>query len=309
MTDQKALEKYYRKMDRKRHLKENWPNYLMLSPFLITFFLFFVLPVLCSIFFSFTNFDMINPPKFIGLDNYARMLLDDDTFPIVFKNTLIFAIICGPAGFLLSFVLAWFLNEFTPIVRTMLSFLFYAPSLVGGATFIWQVAFSSDSYGYINSALLSLGLITSPITWLSTEQYIKPIIILVQIWSSMGVSFLTNISGLQNINQELFEAGAIDGVRNRWQELWYITLPTMKHMLLFSAVMAISSAFSIGAISVALAGYPSVGYAGDTLTSHMSDLGSVRFELGYACAISVVLFLVMALSRMLIGKVLNRTGK
>jgi multiple sugar transport system permease protein len=298
-----------KKMIRRRELKENWPNYLMLAPFLITFFLFLVLPVISSIFLSFTDFDMINTPKFIGLDNYMRMLLDDDTFPIVFKNTLIFAVICGPAGFLLSFVLAWFLNEFTPMVRTVLSFLFYAPSLVGGATMIWQVAFSSDAYGYINSALLSLGLITSPVTWLSTEKYIKPIIIIVQLWSSMGVSFLTNISGLQNINQELYEAGAIDGVRNRWQELWYITLPTMKHMLLFSAVMAIQSAFSIGALVVALVGYPSIGYAGDTITSHMSDVGSTRFELGYASAITVVLFLVMSAARLLIGKVLNKTGK
>lgn len=298
-----------KKMMRRRELKENWPNYLMLSPFLITFFLFLVLPVLSSIILGFTNFDMINTPKFIGLENYVRMFLDDDTFPIVLKNTLIFAVICGPAGFLLSFVLAWFLNEFTPMVRTILSFLFYAPSLVGGATMIWSVAFSSDSYGYINSALLSLGLITSPITWLKTEAYIKPIVILVQLWSSMGVSFLTNISGLQNINQELYEAGAIDGVRNRWQELWYITLPTMKHMLLFSAVMAIQSAFSIGAVSQALAGYPSVGYAADTLTLFMSDVGSTRFELGYASAISVVLFLMMSISRLLIGKVLNRTGK
>ncbi len=298
-----------KKIKRRALLREQLPSYIMLSPFLIFFIVFLVLPILSSIVFSFTNFDMINSPTGAGLGNYMRMFLDDDVFPVVFKNTMLFAIICGPAGFLLSFVLAWFINEFSPLVRTLLSFMFYAPALVGNAHFIWTVAFSSDSYGYINSALLSLGLITEPVTWLSTAEYIKPIIIAVQLWSSMGVSFLSNISGLQNVNQELYEAGSIDGIRNRWQELWYITLPTMKHMLLFSAVMQISSAFSISAIAIELAGFPSVSYAADTIVSHMQDLGTVRYELGYASSVSVVLFLMMVVFRLLIGKLLNMTGK
>lgn len=306
---EKQIELNLKKQRTKALLHEQLPSYIMLAPFLIFFIMFTVLPVLSSIVLSFTNFDMINSPSFEGLGNYIRMFLDDDMFPIVFKNTMIFAIICGPAGFLLSFVLAWFINEFSPMVRTLLSFMFYAPALVGNAHFIWTVAFSSDSYGYINSALLSLGLITEPVTWLSTAEYIKPIVIAVQLWSSMGVSFLSNISGLQNINNELYEAGSIDGIRSRWQELWYITLPTMKHMLLFSAVMQISGAFSISGIAIQLAGFPSVEYAADTIVSHMQDLGTVRYELGYASAVSVVLFLMMVLFRLIIGKLLNMTGK
>ena len=304
-----VLSKEHKKIKRKAVFQENLPSYIMLAPFFVFFFIFLVLPILSSIVLSFTTYDMINKPSFAGLGNYIRMFFDDDVFPVVFKNTMLFAIICGPAGFLLSFVLAWFINEFSPIARTLLSFMFYVPALVGNATFIWQVAFSSDSYGYVNSALLSLGLITEPVTWLSTEQYIKPIVIAVQLWSSMGVSFLSNISGLQNVNKELYEAGAIDGIRNRWQEIWYITLPTMKNMLLFSAVMQISSAFSISGIAITLAGFPSVGYAGDTIVSHMMDLGSVRYELGYASAVAVVLFLMMVVFRLLVGKLLNMTGK
>lgn len=298
-----------RKQRRRAIMQEQLPSYIMLAPFFIFFVIFLVLPILSSIVLSFTNFDMINSPSFAGLQNYVRMFLDDDMFPVVFKNTMLFAIICGPAGFLLSFVLAWFINEFSPMVRTLLSFMFYAPALVGNAHFIWSVAFSSDSYGYINSALLSLGLITEPVTWLSTAEYIKPIVIAVQLWSSMGVSFLSNISGLQNVNNELYEAGSIDGIRSRWQELWYITLPTMKHMLLFSAVMQISGAFSISGIAIQLAGFPSVGYAADTIVSHMQDLGTVRYELGYASAMAVILFLMMVLFRLLVGKLLNMTGK
>lgn len=298
-----------KKQRRRAIFQEQLPSYIMLAPFFIFFIAFLVLPILSSIVLSFTNFDMINTPSFEGLGNYLRMFLDDDMFPIVFKNTMIFAIICGPAGFFLSFVLAWFINEFSPLVRTILSFMFYAPSLAGNVVLIWSVAFSSDSYGYINSALLSLGLITEPVTWLSTAKYIKPIVIAVQLWSSMGVSFLSNISGLQNVNNELYEAGSIDGIRSRWQELWYITLPTMKHMLLFSAVMQISSAFSISSIATQLAGFPSVEYAADTIVSHMQDLGTIRFELGYASAVSVMLFLMMVLFRLIVGKVLNMTGK
>ena len=306
---EKQIELNLKKQKRKAILQEQLPSYIMLAPFFIFFVMFLILPILSSIVLSFTNFDMINTPTFEGLGNYIRMFLDDDMFPVVFKNTMLFAIICGPAGFLLSFVLAWFINEFSPIVRTLLSFMFYAPALVGNAHFIWTVAFSSDSYGYINSALLSLGLITEPVTWLSTAEYIKPIVIAVQLWSSMGVSFLSNISGLQNVNNELYEAGSIDGIRSRWQELWYITLPTMKHMLLFSAVMQIASAFSISAIAIQLAGFPSVEYAADTIVSHMQDLGTVRYELGYASSVAVILFLMMVLFRLIIGKLLNMTGK
>lgn len=282
---------------------------IFLLPFLIVFFAFTVLPILSSVVLSFFNFDMIDKLEFSGFSNYVRLLLNDTVFTTVFGNTVLFAVITGPCGFLLSFVLAWFINEFKPAIRTILSFLFYAPALVGNAYFIWSVAFSNDSYGYVNSLLLSSGLITEPITWLKNASYTMPIIIAVQLWQSMGVSFLANISGLQNVNAEMYEAGAIDGIRNRWQELWYITLPSMKHMLLFSAVMQISSAFSVSAIAIQLAGYPSVDYSVDTIVSYMSDVGTVRYEMGYASAMSVVLFAMMLVFRWIINKLINKTGK
>ena len=282
---------------------------LMLAPFFALFFLFTILPVVSSAVLSFTSFDMINPIKFVGLENYLRMFASDEIFPLVFKNTLVFAIITGPLGFILSFILAWFVNEFPPRLRVLLSFMFYAPALVGNAFYIWQVAFSSDSYGYVNSALLSLGIITEPILWLKDAKYVLTIIIIVQLWQSMGISFLANIAGLQNVNEELYEAGVLDGIRNRWQELWYITLPSMKSMLLFSAVMAIQGSFSAGAICTQLAGYPSVEYSADMIVQYMEDVGAVKYEMGYASAIAVVLFLMMIIARTLFIKVLNTSGK
>ena len=258
-----------------RDKSRNAQALVLLLPFLILFIIFTILPVITSIIFSFFSFDMINPLKFVGFDNYMRMFAGDDIFPITLRNTIVFAVITGPAGFLLSFVLAWFINEFKPLARTILSFMFYAPSLVGNGLFIWQVLFSSDSYGYANSLLLTLGIITEPILWFKDANYVFTIVVIIQLWQSMGISFLSNIAGLQNVNEELYEVGSIDGIRNRWQELWYITLPTMKNMLV----------------------------------QYMSDVGTTRYEMGYASAIAVVLFLLMVIARNVFVAALNKTGK
>lgn len=302
-------QKSLKKQTRKWSFAEQLPMIIMAIPFWIFFFVFVILPILASIALSFTSFDTLQIPKFTGLENYMRMFVSDDVFPIVFKNTITIAIIVGPLGFLLSFVLAWFVNEFSTGIRTPLSFLFYVPSLVGNAFFIWQVLFSGDSYGYINNLLLSVGIITEPIQWLKSTQYTLPTVVIVMLWQSTGISFLSNISGLQNVSRDLYEAGAIDGIKSRWQELRYITLPSMQSMLLFSAVMAIQSAFSVGPVATALAGYPSVGYSVDTIVSYMTDVGTTRFEMGYASAISVVLLLLMLVTRAIIGKVLKTVSK
>ena len=290
-------------------MKQNWQLYVLLYPFLVLFFLFTVLPVLSSVVLSFFDFDMVSVPKFSGIENYSRLFLQDDIFSTVLKNTIVLAFLTGPAGFFLSFVLAWMINEFGPFFRTVLSFMFYVPALTGGGLLIWTIMFSSDSYGYLSALLLSLGVITAPVQWLSNESAIVPIVVMVQLWSSMGVSFLANISALQNVNPELYEAGAVDGVRNRWQELWYITLPTMGSMLLFSAVMTIAGAFSISGIITQLAGYPTVNYVADTIVSYLADVGSVKYEMGYASALSVVLFALMFGTRKITVSLLNKVGE
>lgn len=282
---------------------------ILLAPFAILFVIFTVLPVLSSVVLSFFTYDMISFPKWAGFDNYLRMFIGDEVFPKTIVNTLKFAIITGPVSFFISFLLGWLINELRPFARNALAFLFYAPTLAGSTIMIWQVAFSGDSYGYVNSFLLSSGLIDSPINWFYNTTYNTAVIIVIQLWTSIGVSFLANISGLQNVNQEMYEAGALDGIRTRWHELWYITLPSMKNILLFSAVMQIQSSFSIGAVITTLAGYPSVDNSVDTIVSHLADVGVTRYEMGYAAAISVFLFAIMAITRLVIGKVMNSLGK
>jgi len=282
---------------------------LMIMPFLVVFVMFMIVPVLASLVLSFTKFDMINIPRFCGLDNYFRMFIEDKVFMIALKNTLMFAVITGPVGFMLSFMLAWMINELGPKIRTVLSFLFYSPALMGNVYFIWQVMFSGDSYGYVNSLLLSLNVISEPIQWFNDANYSMTLVIVVQLWMSMGVSFLANISGLQNVDSALYEAGAIDGIRNRWQELWYITMPSMSTILLFSAVMQIQSAFSVSTIATTLTGFPSVNYSTHTIVTHLSDVSGTRFEMGYAAALSVFLFALMAVTRVVIGKLIDSTGR
>ena len=264
----------------------------MLAPFLIAFVVFMVIPVIASIVLSF-----------------FRMIMEDKVFGISLANTLYFAVITGPVGFMLSFILAWFINELGPKARSVLSFLFYSPALMGNVYFIWQVMFSGDSYGYVNSLLISLNVISEPIQWFTNPNYSMTLVILIQLWMSMGVSFLANISGLQNVDPTIYEAAAIDGVRNRWQELWYLTLPSMKNILLFSAVMQIQASFSVSGIATTLTGNPSVNYSTHTIVTHLSDVSSARYEMGYAAAISVFLFLMMAFARIGIGKLLDATGK
>lgn len=282
---------------------------LLLLPFLILFFLFTVLPIISSVGLSFTAYDMLNAPTFNGVQNYVRLFLYDDVFKIALKNTLIFAVITGPLGYALAFLLAWFINELPPVPRAIVSFVFYSPALVGNVYFIWSYIFSGDSYGLINGFLLKYGFITEPVIWLKDERYALAIVMIVQLWMSMGTSFLANISGLQNVGSELYEVGAIEGIRNRWQEVWYITLPSMKSILLFSAVMQIQASFSVSSVAIALTGNPSTNYITHTIVTHMADYGTTRYEMGYASAIAVVLFGLIAVTRYVIGRLLNTLDK
>ncbi len=312
MSKEAAVKKPKRKLESMK-----WSNawklhrakYLMILPFALIFICFTAIPVLVSMVMSFTNFNMLQMPDFVGLSNYVNLIVFDDVFLIALKNTMFFAIVTGPVSYLMCFVFAWLINELPPIPRALLTLVFYAPSISGNAYTIWKLLFSSDMYGYINAWLLNWGIIDSPILWFETSEYIMPILIIVQLWLSLGVSFLSFIAGLQSVDKTMYEAGAIDGIKNRWQELWYITLPSMKPQLMFGAVMQITSSLSVGSISTELAGFPSVDYAGHTIITHLNDYGNTRYEMGYASAIAMVLFFIMLFANILVQKILRRVGE
>ena len=282
--------------------------YYLVAPYVLLFIIFTVVPVLMSLVLSFTNFNLLEFPDFVGWENYMRLFVDDENFIIAIKNTLILAVVTGPLSYLAAFLFAWLINELRPRLRSFMTLVFYAPSISGSAYLVWRLIFSSDSHGYANAYLMKFGLINEPILWLTTEKYILWIIMLVQLWLSLGVSFLAFIAGLQSCDKTLYEAGAIDGIKNRWQELWYITLPQMKSQLMFGAVMQITSSLSIADVSIQMVGFPSVNYAGHTIITHLMDYGSIRMEMGYASAIATVLFAIMILANMLVRKILRRVG-
>lgn len=283
-------------------------NYVLMAPFLLFFTVFTLIPVLAAIVLSFTYYNCLNTPVFVGWDNYLRLFLEDSVFLITFKNTMIFALITGPISYILCFLFAWLINDLGPRLRSIVTVIFYAPVLSGQAYTIWSFFFSADNYGIINGLLMRLGFIDEPIGWLTDPKYILTVVIIVQLWMSLGTGFLSFIAGLQGVDRSLYEAGIMDGVHNRLQEVWYITLPSMKPQLLFGAVMQIVSSFSAGGVTQALAGSPSPQYSADTIVLHIADVGNTRYEMGYACAIATVLFLLMAITNILVKRVLARVG-
>ncbi|MBI4760144.1 MAG: carbohydrate ABC transporter permease [Chloroflexota bacterium] len=271
--------------------------YAFLSTYALLFFIFIVVPVLAAFLLSFTFFDTIQFPRFIGLRNYITLITQDDTFmKYVLPNTIQFAVIVGPGGYALAFLLAWVLAQLPKIPRTLFALILYSPSMTSGVAMavVWKTLFSGDQIGYLNSFLMNLGIVQEPIQWLQSPDYLMTIMILVTLWSSMGIGFLAMLAGILEINPELYEAAALDGVSSRWQEIFYITIPSMKPQMLFGAVMAIVGTFQAGAIGVTLSGSnPTPQYAGQLIVNHIEDYGFLRYEMGYAAAVSVVLLLMV----------------
>jgi len=285
--------------NKKLNQGENATGWGFVLPYFASFFLFITIPVILGILLSFTYFDLINTPKFIGLNNFVNLFTADDVFmQQVLPNTLKFALIVGPVGYMLSFLLAWLLAQIPQKPRTVLALLIYSPSMTAGIAMavMWRIIFSGDSSGYLNSVLLSLNLIDSPIQWLQDPKYLLNIMIIVSLWSSMGIGFLAMLAGVLNINEELYEAAYVDGMSNKFQEIFYITIPTMKPQMLFGAIMSLVATFNAGAIGVQLTGVnPTPQNAGQLIVNHMDDYAFNRWEMGYGAAIAVVLLIMVYL--------------
>lgn len=286
-------------------IKKNKSAYLMLLPFMLFFTLFTIIPVLMSMPIGFTDFNMVQFPQFVGLSNYSALFLSDKIFMQSVRVTLVSAIFTGPVSYVLCFLIAWLINEMRPKLRTIFTLIFYIPSMSSVYT-VWQLIFSGDSHGYINAFLLDTGIITSPVQWLTDGRYVLFVTIVVQMYLSLGTGFLALRAGFQNIDRSWYEAGAIEGIKNRWQELIYVTIPAMTPQLMFAAVMQIVSAFAAGTVSQNLLGFPSTDYKAHTIMNHAYDYGWVRYEMGYASAICMILFIVMYFLNRIVGRLLRK---
>ncbi len=283
--------------------------YLFLLPFAVVFLVFTVAPVVISMLYGFTYNNLLEPARFIGFANYIKLATHDDVFLIALKNTIVFAVLTGPLGYVLSFMVAWFINELPKRIRPLFVLIFYSPSIAGSIYIIFGILFSGDFYGYVNATLMNWGFIDQPINWLADPKYMAFVVVICVLWTSMGAGFLSFVAGLRSMDRQYFEASAIDGVRNRWQELWYVTLPLMNPQLMFGAILSITAAFSIHEVTIALMGFPSTEYAAHTVVNHLWDYGYLRFDMGYASAIATVLFLVMIGCNKAINAMLRKVGK
>ncbi len=286
-----VLKRNSSKMTAKQWLQKNATGYAFLLPFLLLFVVFVFVPVAVAMYYSLTNYNMIQPAQFVGLRNYAQLILDDDVFLISLQNTLTFAVITGPIGYLASFMMAWLIT-LVKKGRGFFSLMFYAPALTSGVAManIWMILFSGDRYGYINHLLLKWGAIMEPILWTKDAMYIMPVVMIISVWMSMGTGFLAFLAGFQNMDPALYEAGRVDGIKSKFQELRFITIPMMKPQMLFGAINAIVGAFAVFDVATAVAGMPSPNYAGHTIVAHLYDYAFTRFNMGYASAIAMVLF-------------------
>lgn len=283
--------------------------YTMLLPFMLIFLTFTIFPVIASVVLSFTRFNVLTAPEFIGFTNYTNLFFTDDVFGTAVQNTLILSLITGPLGYLLCFFLAWIINDLPHRARSLLTLVFYTPSIAGNVFTIWLIIFDGDIYGYLNSLLLNLGFIKEPIQWLTDPAYMMAVVVVVQLWMSMGTSFLTMRAGFNTIGQQYYEAAAVDGVRNRWQELWFVTIPIMVPHLMLSAILSITATFSSYNVATVMTGFPSTNYATHTVMHHMIDYAYIRFDRGYACAIATILFLSSYLLNLFIQKALRKVGR
>ena len=283
-----------------RQIIKNKECYLMLLPFMLLFTIFTIIPVIMTVPMAFTDFDMVNS-EFVGFSNFYNLFLSDKIFIDSIKTTLIFALVTGPVSYVLCFLLAWMINELPPVLKTIFTLIFYAPSIAGVYT-MWQLIFSGDAYGYLNSLLFNLGIITSPVQWMTDSRYILGVVIIVQLWISLGAGFLAMRAGFQNIDKSQYEAAAIEGIRTRWQELIYITIPSMAPQMLFAAVMQIVSSFAAGTVAQNLVGFPSTDYKAHTVMTHAFDYTWVRYEIGYSAAICMILFAVMYIANRFVSR-------
>jgi len=282
--------------------------YFFLAPYALLFALFFITPMIISIWYSFTNYNVLEPATFIGFQNYINLFLADEIFLKSVQNTFLLATITGPIGYVLAFMFAWFINELPKGIRAIAVLVFYAPTISGQVFMIWTIFFSGDAYGILNAFLIHYNIIDTPKWWLVTPDLMMNCAIVVVLWMSLGAGFLAFIAGFQGLDKTLYEAGLCDGISNRWQELWYITLPSMKPQLMFGAVMAITQSFAIADVTVALFGFPSTDYAVHTVVNHLVDYGAIRFEMGYASAIATILFLSMIYTNKGVQFLLRKVG-
>jgi multiple sugar transport system permease protein len=258
-------------------------------------------PMLASIYLSFTSYDLLQSPDWVGLRNFRRLLTDDDRVTNALKVTTVFAGISVPLNLFLGLCLALLLNQkvrFLGFWRTV----YYLPALVPAAAMglLWRFLLD-DRNGFVNRLLTEIG-ISGP-RWLSDRDWVVPAFVIMSIWG-VGVPMVINLAGLQNIPVTLYEAAEIDGATG-WQKLWGITLPLLSPVIFFNLIMGVIGALqSFTVFYVVTGGGPR--HSSETLMLYLYENAFKFLRMGYAAALAWVLFFYILILTLIVYKFSNR---
>jgi multiple sugar transport system permease protein len=264
---------------------------LFISPWLAGFALFLAYPIGASLYYSFTDYDILGrSTSFVGLANYQRLLYRDEHIGRVLFNTLYYVAYGVPAGLITAFMLAVLLNT-NLRYRSLFRTLFYVPAVVPAvaSTMVWLWVFNVQ-YGVINAALASLGLPAIP--FLSSQQLVKPSLILISCWAS-GATMVIFLAALQDVPQSLYDAATVDGA-SKWQQFWHVTIPMCTPAILFCLLTGMIGAFQYFTFAWILTqGGPN--RASEFYAMHLYRQAFVYLRMGYASAMAWGLFVIVVL--------------
>jgi multiple sugar transport system permease protein len=298
------LKRQGRRWQMKRSTRQNLLAYLFVLPWIISLLVFTAYPVLASFYFSFTKYTILNPPQWIGLDNFENMFMKDPLYWRSVWNTVYYAIFSVPLGLLIALLLALLLNTRSKgigVYRTI----YYLPGLMPAvaSTLLWFVILD-PRLGLLNAGLDALGLPTPG--WLRSAAWAKPGLILMSVWGGAGGAMLIFLAGLKDIPQSLMEAATIDGA-NAWQRFRHVTIPLLTPTIFFNLLIGIIGSFQVFAVAF-VAGSAGAGPLNSLLMYmvHLYRNGFRYFDMGYASAMAVAMFIVLILITLLLVKSSDR---
>lgn len=268
---------------------------IMLSPNLLGFLLFTLFPVVASLVLSFTEYDILTPMRWIGLENYKEMLFGDKIVPKVVKNTLVYSCSVVPIGMFLSLMLALALDQKIKFIRLFRA-AYFLPVITSAVAvaLVWQWLYNPE-FGLINAGLRAIG-IKDPPAWLNSQRYALPAIIITAIWKNLGYNMLLFLAGLQNISTNYYEAADLDGA-NGVQKFLHITWPLLSPTTFFVFVMSVISSFQVfDLVWLMTEGGP--GRSSSVLVHYIYQNAFNFFYMGYASALAYLLFFMMLLVTM-----------
>lgn len=266
---------------------------MFIAPALILFTIFVAVPVGASLFFSFTKYNVIQSPKWVGLNNYRNLILYDPRFWKAVRNTVVYVVGVVPFSISLSLLLAVAIDQKIRL-KNLYKTLFFMPAVtsVVALSVVWKWLFAGEKYGLINHFLLKLGL--QPIDWLLSPTWTLPAIMIMSIWAGLGYNMILFLAGLQAIPNSLYEAADADGA-GAMSKFWHITLPLLRPTMTYAVIMSTIASFQVFEQVYIMAGSTSAGVGGVldcalTIVAYLYDSGFQRFMMGYASAIAYLLF-------------------